>query len=60
MEYPRFFRLCWDNLLTLMGLNLLFLVCSVPLVTLPASLITSGAGPGGPARFAGFRRAARR
>lgn len=45
MEYPRFFRLCWDNLLTLMGLNLLFLVCSVPLVTLPASL-TALAGAG--------------
>lgn len=45
MEYPRFFRLCWDNLLTLIGLNLLFLVCSVPLVTLPASL-TALAGAG--------------
>ena len=38
MEYPRFFRLCWDNLLTLIGLNLLFLICCVPLVTLPAAL----------------------
>lgn len=45
MEYPRFFRLCWDNLLTLIGLNLLFLACSVPLVTLPASL-TALAGAG--------------
>lgn len=45
MEYPRFFRICWDNLLTLIGLNLLFLACSVPLVTLPASL-TALAGAG--------------
>lgn len=45
MEYPRFFRLCWDNLLTLIGLNLLFLACSVPLVTLPAAL-TALAGAG--------------
>lgn len=45
MEYPRFFRLCWDNLLTLIGLNLLFLACSIPLVTLPASL-TALAGAG--------------
>ena len=45
MEYPRFFRLCWDNLLTLIGLNLLFLICSVPLVTLPAAL-TALAGAG--------------
>ena len=44
MEYPRFFRLCWDNLLTLIGLNLLFLICCVPLVTLPAAL-TALAGP---------------
>ena len=47
MEYPRFFRLCWDNLLTLIGLNLLFLVCSVPLVTLPASLTISHAAADG-------------
>lgn len=45
MEYPRFFRLCWDNLLTLIGLNLLFLICCVPLVTLPAAL-TALAGAG--------------
>ena len=45
MEYPCFFRLCWDNLLTLIGLNLLFLICSVPLVTLPAAL-TALAGAG--------------
>ena len=45
MEYPRFFRLCWDNLLTLIGLNLLFLACSLPVVTLPASL-TALAGAG--------------
>lgn len=35
---PRFFRLCWDELPTLMGLNLLFLLCAAPLLTLPAAL----------------------
>ncbi|MFR5780998.1 MAG: hypothetical protein ACLUEK_03735 [Oscillospiraceae bacterium] len=44
MEYPRFFRLCWDNLLTLIGLNLLFLICCVPLVTLPAALTALAGG----------------
>lgn len=32
-----FFRICWDNLLSLIVLNLLFLLGSVPLVTLPAA-----------------------
>lgn len=32
-----FFRICWDNLLTLIGLNLLFLLLSVPLITASAS-----------------------
>lgn len=32
-----FFRVCWENLLSLIALNLLFLLGSVPLVTLPAA-----------------------
>lgn len=32
-----FFRVCWDNLLSLIALNLLFLLGSAPLVTLPAA-----------------------
>lgn len=34
-----FFRICWDNLLTLMGLNLLFLLLCLPVVTMPAGAV---------------------
>lgn len=33
-----FFQICWDNLLTLMGLNLLFLLLCLPVITIPASM----------------------
>lgn len=33
-----FFRICWDNLLSLMGLNLLFLLLCVPIFTIPAGV----------------------
>ncbi len=32
-----FLRLCWDNLLRLIALNLLFLVCCLPVLTIPAA-----------------------
>lgn len=40
-EHPMkasFFRICWDNLLTLMGLNLLFLLLCLPVITIPAGM----------------------
>lgn len=40
-EHPTtasFFRICWDNLLTLMGLNLLFLLLCLPVITVPAGM----------------------
>ena len=38
MEKRRgFFKICWDNLLSLILLNLCFLLCSILLVTLPAA-----------------------
>lgn len=33
-----FFRMCWDNLLSLVGLNLLFFLVCVPIVTMPAGV----------------------
>lgn len=33
-----FFRICWDNLLTLIGLNLLFLLLCLPVITAPAGM----------------------
>lgn len=32
-----FFHVCWENLLTLTGLNLLFLLLCLPVITIPAS-----------------------
>ena len=32
-----FLRLCWDNLLRLMGLNLLFMLCCAPVLSAPAA-----------------------
>jgi len=37
-----FFRLCWDNLLTLIGLNLIFLLLCLPVITIPASIAALG------------------
>lgn len=37
-----FFRICWDNLLPLMGLNLLFLLLCLPVVTIPAGITALG------------------
>lgn len=33
-----FFRICWANLLTLIGLNLVFLLLCLPIFTIPASM----------------------
>lgn len=33
-----FVRLCWQRLLTLMALNVLFLVCCLPVVTIPTAI----------------------
>lgn len=32
------FIICWENLLPLIGLNLLFLICCLPIVTIPAAV----------------------
>lgn len=36
--HTSFARLCWQRLLTLMVLNMLFLVCCLPVVTIPAAI----------------------
>lgn len=32
-----FFIICWENLLQLMGLNCCFIICCIPIITIPAA-----------------------